>query len=255
MEQSLSRTLAGEKANLHYDPRLPMSAWLMAAFHVFVLTVKRYFVGTRSFLAIGLFAIPVGLAGLANFQSHLIPPEGFGPPVRSSAPNVVVISPNPAKSKTTTSTTTPQTSTRPTVQRQITKEAFLRVTEKTLIFYLFPHVLIPLICLLYASAMIQDELDEQTLTYLLLRPIPRWGIYISKWAAVAFVIIILQAIFLTATYFALYVGQENFSSVFPMKPAVICGVYALAPWYTRRSLDSTACSCNAAFGWASCKFW
>src|SRR5690348_4627308 len=43
-------------------------------------------------------------------------------------------------------------------------------TEKLsfgLLFTLLPHALAPLAALLYASGMIQDEVEEQTLTYLL----------------------------------------------------------------------------------------
>jgi ABC-2 type transport system permease protein len=52
--------------------------------------------------------------------------------------------------------------------------------EYGLIFTLFPQALVPLAALWYSSGMIQDELEEQTLTYLLLRPLPRWGIYLAK---------------------------------------------------------------------------
>ena len=38
----------------------------------------------------------------------------------------------------------------------------------------------PLSALLLASGMVQDDIEEQTLTYLLIRPIPRWAIYLAK---------------------------------------------------------------------------
>ena len=44
-----------------------------------------------------------------------------------------------------------------------------------LIFNLIPHALAPLAALLYATGIIQDEVEEQTLTYLLLRPLAAMG--------------------------------------------------------------------------------
>ena len=46
-------------------------------------------------------------------------------------------------------------------------------------FNLIPHALAPLAALFYAAGIIQDEVEEQTLTYLLLRPLPRWALYLS----------------------------------------------------------------------------
>jgi len=54
-----------------------------------------------------------------------------------------------------------------------------------LIFNLIPHALAPLAALLYSAGIIQDEVEEQTLTYLLLRPLPRWALYITPNAAEA----------------------------------------------------------------------
>ena len=47
-------------------------------------------------------------------------------------------------------------------------------------FMLIPQALLPLAALIYASGMIRDEQEEQTLTYLLIRPIPKWAIYTIK---------------------------------------------------------------------------
>src|SRR5262249_9367427 len=43
--------------------------------------------------------------------------------------------------------------------------------ELGIIFYLIPHALLPLIALVYSAGIIQDEVEEQTLTYLLVRPL------------------------------------------------------------------------------------
>ena len=37
--------------------------------------------------------------------------------------------------------------------------------------------LAPLTALLYAAGVVRDEVEEQTLTYLLLRSVPRWAVY------------------------------------------------------------------------------
>jgi hypothetical protein len=46
--------------------------------------------------------------------------------------------------------------------------------EFMLAMMLLPQLLIPLVALLYASGIIEDELEDQTITYLLIRPLPRW---------------------------------------------------------------------------------
>ena len=43
-----------------------------------------------------------------------------------------------------------------------------------------PHALAPLAALLYSAGIIQDEVEDQTLTYLLLRPLPRWALYLGQ---------------------------------------------------------------------------
>ena len=54
--------------------------------------------------------------------------------------------------------------------------------ESCLLFGLIFPALVPLAALLLASGMVQDDIEEQTLTYLLIRPIPRWAIYLAKLA-------------------------------------------------------------------------
>ena len=63
--------------------------------------------------------------------------------------------------------------------------------ESTLIFGLIPQALLPLAALIFASGMVQDDVEEQTLTYLLIRPIPRWLIYLVKLAGTWLVIAVL----------------------------------------------------------------
>ena len=58
--------------------------------------------------------------------------------------------------------------------------ASCRNLQFAFVFNLIPHALVPLAALLYATGIIQDEVEEQTLTYLLLRPLPRWALYLIK---------------------------------------------------------------------------
>ena len=43
--------------------------------------------------------------------------------------------------------------------------------EFIFVFMLIPQALLPLVALMYGSGMVQDEVEEQTITYLLIRPI------------------------------------------------------------------------------------
>lgn len=52
--------------------------------------------------------------------------------------------------------------------------------ELAALFVLFFQAAIPLAALLFAASLIQDDVEEQTLTYFLVRPIPRWMIYAVK---------------------------------------------------------------------------
>src|SRR5262245_1469242 len=52
--------------------------------------------------------------------------------------------------------------------------------EFLFVFLFIPQALLPLVALLYGSGIVQDEQEEQTFTYLLIRPMPRWAIYVVK---------------------------------------------------------------------------
>ncbi len=82
----------------------------------------------------------------------------------------------------------------------------LEDVEAVLIFGLIPQALLPLAALLFSSGMVQDDVEEQTLTYLLIRPIPRWLIYLVKVAGTWLVISLLNALFTTAALMAVYWG-------------------------------------------------
>lgn len=81
--------------------------------------------------------------------------------------------------------------------------------ELVTVFTLISNALVPLTALLYASGMIQDEIEEQTLTYLLIRPLPKWTIYVAKLLATLLVTTLLAALFTGVTYVAIHWGTPE----------------------------------------------
>jgi ABC-2 type transport system permease protein len=101
--------------------------------------------------------------------------------------------------------------------------------EFTLVFTLLPHALVPLAALLYASGMIQDEIEEQTLTYLLVRPLPRWALYATKLLATYLLTAVLTGFFVVVTYIAIYVGQPgDWGNVLLARALPVAALLALA---------------------------
>jgi ABC-2 type transport system permease protein len=88
--------------------------------------------------------------------------------------------------------------------RSLRRPAPTDILEFALVYNLVPHVLAPLTALLYAGGMIQDEVEEQTLTYLLVRPLPRWALYVSKLLAILLLTTLLVGAATTALYVAIY---------------------------------------------------
>ncbi len=81
--------------------------------------------------------------------------------------------------------------------------------EGTLIFGLIFQALLPVSALLFASGMVQDDIEEQTLTYFLIRPIPRWVIYLAKLLGTFVVTAIRAAVFIIATLVVVYWGEDR----------------------------------------------
>jgi ABC-2 type transport system permease protein len=101
--------------------------------------------------------------------------------------------------------------------------------ETFLIFGLIPQALVPLTALLFASGMVQDDVEEQTLTYLLIRPIPRWLIYVAKVAATWLVLSALAAVFTSGALAAVYWGTSDLEATELIRRAlVISGLLALS---------------------------
>jgi ABC-2 type transport system permease protein len=121
------------------------------------------------------------------------------------------------------------------------------VIEFLLAFMFIPQALLPLVALVYASGIIQDEQEEQTLTYLLIRPIPRWAIYLVKLLATLTTTVVLTAVFTALTYAALYLGGTSGLAdvwrrcltavgVHSLSVAAYCCLFGLIGLYTRRAL-------------------
>jgi ABC-2 type transport system permease protein len=90
--------------------------------------------------------------------------------------------------------------------------------EFYLVLSLLPHGLAPLTALLFASGIIRDEIEEQTLTYLLLRAVPRWAVYAVRWLATLCVTIGIVTVATTGLYLAIYWGTpECWGEIFPSR--------------------------------------
>jgi ABC-2 type transport system permease protein len=100
--------------------------------------------------------------------------------------------------------------------------------ENALIFSLLANALVPFAALWLASAMIQDEIEGQTLTYLLVRPLPRWLIYLSKLVATVAVTAALTAVFSFLAYFAVYAASESAGSAIAVRALKLVLLLALA---------------------------
>jgi ABC-2 type transport system permease protein len=115
-------------------------------------------------------------------------------------------------------------------------------------FNLIPHALSPLAALLYATGIIHDEVEEQTLTYLLLRPVPRWALYLIKMLATLLLISAVTALFTVATFVVIALTSSEPLTLNWIRPALTtaaalalaqagyCGLFGLLGLLMRRSL-------------------
>jgi ABC-2 type transport system permease protein len=102
-------------------------------------------------------------------------------------------------------------------------------TESVVVFGLIPQALLPLAALLFASGMVLDDVEEQTLTYLLIRPIPRWLIYLVKVAATWTVAAVVTSLFTAASLAVVYWGTDTLSpGELAGRSAIFCGLLALS---------------------------
>jgi ABC-2 type transport system permease protein len=100
--------------------------------------------------------------------------------------------------------------------------------EFSLAFFLIPHALLPLIALIYASGIIRDEQEEQTITYLLVRPISKWMMYLVKLLATTTTAVVLTVILTVITYAAIYAGASSALTDAARRGLVAAGIHSLA---------------------------
>lgn len=119
--------------------------------------------------------------------------------------------------------------------------------EFALILNLLPHAFAPLTALLYAASTIQDEVEDQTMTYLMMRSIPRWALYVTKFAATWCVTTALMSIATVMLYASIYGGMPEFNEVLRGRMLTVlvitalgqftyCAVFGLIGLAARRSL-------------------
>jgi ABC-2 type transport system permease protein len=115
------------------------------------------------------------------------------------------------------------------ILRSLSRPAPAEILEFALVFGLIPHALAPLTALLYAAGMVQDEVEGQTLTYLLLRPLPKWSLYLTKWLATTLLCIGLIGFFTLALYLAIYWGTpELWGEIMPGRALKTVAALSLA---------------------------
>jgi ABC-2 type transport system permease protein len=119
--------------------------------------------------------------------------------------------------------------------------------EFMLVMMFVPQAVLPIVALLYASGIIQDEQEEQTITYLLLRPIPKWAIYTLKLLAAMTTTAVLVVVFTGLTYVAIYVGSQipigevvarwlKASAIHSLAVTTYCSLFGLMSLLTKRIL-------------------
>lgn len=119
--------------------------------------------------------------------------------------------------------------------------------EFMLVMMFMPQALLPVVALLYASGIVHDEQEDQTITYLLLRPIPKWVIYTIKLLAAMTTTAALVMIFTAITYVAIYFGTDkpigevasrwfHAATIHALAIIAYCSLFGLLGLLTRRVL-------------------
>ncbi|MFI5381370.1 MAG: ABC transporter permease [Tepidisphaerales bacterium] len=131
--------------------------------------------------------------------------------------------------------------------RATEKHALGVEVEFVFAFMFIPQALLPLVALVYASGMIQDEQEEQTITYLLVRPIPKPAMYGAKLLATLITTVVLTIVFTCLTYVAIYIGAESkpedvilrslrAASIHALAVIAYCCLFGLMSLFTKRTL-------------------
>jgi ABC-2 type transport system permease protein len=113
------------------------------------------------------------------------------------------------------------------VVRSTARDARPIELEFTFVFMFLPQAILPLVALIYASGIIYDEQEEQTITYLLIRPIPKWALYTVKLLATLTTTVVLTAVFTALTYAVIYFGTDTGENV-PLRALKAISIHSLA---------------------------
>jgi ABC-2 type transport system permease protein len=122
-----------------------------------------------------------------------------------------------------------------------------RFIEFALLWILIPQALLPLVSLLYASGIVQDEQEEQTITYLLTRPIPKWLLYVIKlaatWTTTVFLVMALSALTCAAIYFGTETDLSDMTlrwlkaaGILSIAAVTYCSIFGAMSLLTKRTL-------------------
>jgi ABC-2 type transport system permease protein len=122
------------------------------------------------------------------------------------------------------------------------------ITIEFYLAYMFvPQAVLPLLALIYASGIVRDEQEEQTMTYLLIRPIPKWALYGVKLLATLTTTVILTVALTLLIYAAIYLGAGTSAkevsnraiqtaSIHGLAVAAYCCLFGLISLLTKRTL-------------------
>jgi ABC-2 type transport system permease protein len=95
-------------------------------------------------------------------------------------------------------------------------------------FMFIPQAILPLLALIYASGIVRDEQEEQTITYLLVRPIPKWALYGIKLTATLTTTVVLAVAITGVTYAAVYAGGDTAAKEVAFRAVKAASIHSLA---------------------------
>ena len=99
--------------------------------------------------------------------------------------------------------------------------------EFAMMFVFVPTAIVPFTALIFASGLVQDEVEEQTLTYLMMRPIPRASIYVVKLLASVAVTAVLATVCTVINEAVIYAREPIPSGDFPTHVARLVVLYCV----------------------------
>jgi ABC-type transport system involved in multi-copper enzyme maturation permease subunit len=97
------------------------------------------------------------------------------------------------------------------------------------LFLLYPHAICLLLALFYGTSVLADELDGKTLTYLFVRPLPRWRFVVGKYLGIVMALALPTAASLCAAWLCAGApgGGTLFGGLLAGTLAALCAYNAL----------------------------